>query len=83
MPDVANSYLSHISRFLLDNEYILFPHELRSARATQILRGAKKESDSRIPARFRVKIPLTYPLACSTCDVAATFHSGPIFLCVQ
>jgi hypothetical protein len=77
MPDVANSYLSHVSRFLLDNEYILFPHELHSSRATQILRGAKKESDSHIPARLRVKIPLTYPFACAACDIATTL------LCVQ
>jgi hypothetical protein len=83
IPAVANSYLSHVSRFLLDGQYIFFPHELRSNRATQILRGAKKESDARVPARLRVKIPLTYPLACSACDVAAKSHSGADLLCVQ
>jgi hypothetical protein len=83
LPKVANSYLSAVSRFLLDGQYMQFPHELRSSRATQILRGAYKESDSKVPARLRVKIPLTYPLACSACEVAALTHHGPTLLCVQ
>jgi hypothetical protein len=83
LPHVANSYMSHVSRFLLDGEYIAFPHEFRSARASQILQGAKKESNSAVPARLRVKIPLTYPLACSACDVAAKSHSGGELLCIE
>lgn len=83
IPSVANSYLSHVSRFLLDGQYMLFPHELRSSRTSQILKGAKKESDSRLPARLRVKIPLTKALADSACDMAATMHIGPDLLCVQ
>jgi len=62
-PTVANQYLSHVSKFLLDNLFISQRDELRSDRSRDILRGlARLHPTSQIPWRLRCKIPITYPI---------------------
>ena len=62
-PAVANQYLSHVSKFLLDNLFISKRDVLRSDRARDILRGfLRLHPDSTIPWRLRCKIPITYPI---------------------
>lgn len=62
-PIVANQYLSHVSKFLLDNLFISKRDELRSDRARDILRGlVRLHPDSQIPWRLRCKIPITYSI---------------------
>ena len=60
---VANQYLSHVSKFLLDNLFISKRDVFRSDRARDILHGfLRLHPNCTIPLRLRCKISITYPI---------------------
>lgn len=62
-PTTANQYISHVTKFLLDNQFILHRSEVRSDRSADIIKGLSNvHSSSLVPLRLRCKIPVTYSI---------------------
>jgi hypothetical protein len=60
-PESANQYVSHVTRFLSENEFIAARQEVRSDRSRDIINGLFNASVTHsIALRFRCKIPCTY-----------------------
>ena len=76
LPHIANQYVSHVIKFLLDNQYISSRALVRSDRSADILKGLiNLNPSSQIPLRLRCKIPVTYPILLTICEQIDILYS--------
>jgi hypothetical protein len=75
---VADQYISHVIKFLLDNQWITSRAAVRSDRSRDIVRGLIRTNSSHaIASRLRCRIPCTFHIMLEALNQASLRYSIP------
>lgn len=83
-PRVADQYVSHVIKHLLDNQWITARASARSDRSRDIVRGlTRHHATTQIAARLRCKIPCTFHIMVEALRQSASCYATPLLAPVR